>query len=1381
MRLLKCLVFFVCMFSFLIGSAQNKKLKKSFDKGYKYLAKQKFYKASSTLETAAKRLDSAAWTALEKTEYYTLLSTAQYPIGNGDFIKRMLASAAHNFETISAGTNPDELLRLKKGILSTALQSGFYSDVENLIEKSAFDANRYNLAFPPSVSCELLRVAILTEQGFIFNLEANIGQLAQAQLDIEKALSDKVFMRGIGKTELLEIEDNYARLALLQIRLLELAGSSEKAIENAELQEENILRILGKGSIWDAKLCVILKRLHLRVGNKKEALKWGERAVSLMEKSLEDHNSSLMFEKLSLLKLYFELNKANQAERLGAEIQKDISYYKNSSKSNNTVCKYMVSFEKSKYTKDFRSAKRQADALIQFVSGDFDVTKNVIVEINYLRDYFLTLGDFDAGLMAAERFEKARNEYYFEDAPSRQEGTISLALLKLKYLYILAPDSIANDEHLISVNQVFNKQHPLYLKSLELCFLQRLFLNDLDKAEDYAKELLSLYENQKGKYNQQYLDGLYSLSKVYVTGGKLEALKKLIAEFEAIEDDTKKRDKDDRNRIYLGYMQGSLFELLGDYDAAQKVFARAFKKLNKSDKKQEFFVNIDPEVRASIHMFLGELSDAENILEDAKVKKVARYGESGYPLIGTYLSLSKLRLQQGNLPEAKKMVSKAETILLAKTKGNNIQLLQAMELQANLDIIIGDRELAFKKLSDLYSKELAVYGQNHFKPAITKIKQSWMAFYLGANVDEQIQNVNYSLLTISENLGNSHPDYAFGLWMKSALLLEQGSYDAALLCADSGLSVYEDIDPYHEMIVRISSLKGDIYHSWGNADKAEVEYGIALKKANRIYADNHPALANIKFKVAIVKIGNDNDKGLKDLEEVMRARELFLQNDFLFLTQREKQKYYAGISKELQYYPYVKIAMDKSNGALDDLLEHRMKTKGVLLKSKTDFEGEILKSGNIAQKERLNAWRSAKTMYANALMGTETSASNADDLANLLRDAERLENDILQNLDSDKKKDKRNAQSIQKMLLKDEALVEIIRCTNYKNEPFYYALVVSGNDISVAQLPNAKSLEKESYRYLQRSLEFEADDIESYALYWQPIDSILSEKVDKIYFSPDGIYHLINPDMLKSSVDGKYLIEKYKFIRLSSPIDALSINNTNENLGRSLSSLVIGNPKFSESNEGNVPQLAGAETEANDIYASMNGKGWNSVLLKNEMATEDSLLHSGSPNVLHIATHGFFKDSQNDVQGDMGIRSLSGGNNPLINSGLLLAHGGESYRDDAPINGMADGIFTALEAQNLDLSNCQLVVLSACETGKGSISIGNGVFGLQKSFLDAGAGNVLMTLQPVSDAVTQELMGYFYKDYLEGARPEDALYNAKLKVKEKYPHPHFWAPFVLVK
>jgi CHAT domain-containing protein len=1360
---------------------QDKKLKKAFAKTYKQLAKQKFYKAEKILKPLIKKGDTLEWSALDKTEFYTAQLLTQYQIGNGQYTKDILGNAVRCYHTIPIEGDLDERTRLKKGILGVALKAGYYQSVETLIDEKTFDPNLYNLAFPASVSVELLRFSILTEQGYLFRPNESLEALAKAQVDLENALSDKAFMKGIDKEDLLELEDNYGRMALLQIKILILNGQQKLAMENAKLQEENLFSVLGKGTKWSAKLCILIRDMHLATGDKKEALKWSERAVSIFEKNLEEHSAELVFEQLNLLKLYFAMNKSSAGERLGVDIQKAVGYYKNASKSNTTVTKYLVSFEKSRYVKDYRNAKRQANALLQFVSGDFEVSKRVIQEIQYMEKYLLSIGDYDAALDAASRYNKAFDDNFFSSAPGKRGGEVELALLKLKYLYQQASDHLVSEKAIGQLIKDFSKQHPLYLKSIELCFFQALFLNELSAAEEYAKEWLSIQERVGGKLNQAYLEGMYNLSKAYIVGGKIEQLTGLIDDFKAIEKDTKKVNKTEANSIYLGYMEGSLFELLGDYTRAQKSFGRAFKKLNKSDKRQKLFVNIDPEVRASVHLFLGEYSEANRILEKALTKKRERYGAKAFPMVNTYLSLAKLRMQEGNLPKAKKMVGLAEEILLSNGAENNLQLLQAMELQASMDIALGDRELAYNKLKQLHEKEVAAYGAKHFKPAISNIKKTWMEFFLKSDLQNQLAEINKSLGIIQKELGHNHPDYAFGMWMKAALLMEQKTFESAIVCADSALNVYEEIDPFHDMIVSIGSLKGDIYFSWGKTKEAEKEYGIASRKGRRIYSDLHPALADLSFKEASTRIINGDDKGLKQLQDVMAAREVFLTKDFLFLTQREKQKYFAAISKELQYYPYVQITTDNSTSALKDLITHRMHTKGVLLRSKTDFESEILKSGNPILVEKLNKWYLAQKQYTSALMGTSSADNESKSLEVLLRDAERLENEMLQIANDEKKKDKTNANDIQKSLDKNEALVEIIRCINERFEPFYFAVVMDRKEVSVCQLPDAKNLELKHYRYMQRTLEFEAKDSKSYARYWAPIDSLLSDNITKVYFSPDGIYHLINPDMFKAKGDSLYLLDRMQILRLGNPKDAIKSKKKEEVVGRSLSSLVIGNPKFSKTNNGKVSELKGAEKEVKSISASMNGKGWNATLVANEHATEDTLLNSPSPNVLHIATHGFFKGSDVTEESDLGIRSLSGGNNPLINSGLLLASGGDSYDEDAPINGNAEGIFTALEAQNLDLSSCELVVLSACETGKGSVSIGNGVFGLQKSFLDAGAGNILMTLQKVDDEVTQLLMDTFYDKYLNGSSAEEALHAAKLEVKKTHHHPHFWAPFILIK
>ena len=99
---------------------------------------------------------------------------------------------------------------------------------------------------------------------------------------------------------------------------------------------------------------------------------------------------------------------------------------------------------------------------------------------------------------------------------------------------------------------------------------------------------------------------------------------------------------------------------------------------------------------------------------------------------------------------------------------------------------------------------------------------------------------------------------------------------------------------------------------------------------------------------------------------------------------------------------------------------------------------------------------------------------------------------------------------------------------------------------------------------------------------------------------------------------------------------------------------------------------------------------------------------------------------------------------------------------------------------NLNLDNTELVILSACETGRGEIKSGEGVYGLQRSFLVAGADNVVMTLFKVNDEITQELMNDFYSHWLAGESKRDAFQAAKKRIKNKYENPIYWGSFMMI-
>ena len=176
-----------------------------------------------------------------------------------------------------------------------------------------------------------------------------------------------------------------------------------------------------------------------------------------------------------------------------------------------------------------------------------------------------------------------------------------------------------------------------------------------------------------------------------------------------------------------------------------------------------------------------------------------------------------------------------------------------------------------------------------------------------------------------------------------------------------------------------------------------------------------------------------------------------------------------------------------------------------------------------------------------------------------------------------------------------------------------------------------------------------------------------------------------------------------------------------------------------------------------------------------------------SPSLLHIATHGFFLRNVERAPSDSRalVHVAASGSlvdddsaatfaNPLLRSGLAFARANQST------GAGADGILTALEATGLDLSGTELVVLSACDTGVGDVRNGDGVYGLRRALVLAGAESQVLTLWPVDDLATRDLMVRYYKQLLKGRGRAEALRKVQTKMLEdwKYSHPYYWAGFI---
>jgi CHAT domain-containing protein len=201
-------------------------------------------------------------------------------------------------------------------------------------------------------------------------------------------------------------------------------------------------------------------------------------------------------------------------------------------------------------------------------------------------------------------------------------------------------------------------------------------------------------------------------------------------------------------------------------------------------------------------------------------------------------------------------------------------------------------------------------------------------------------------------------------------------------------------------------------------------------------------------------------------------------------------------------------------------------------------------------------------------------------------------------------------------------------------------------------------------------------------------------------------------------------------------------------------------------------ELPGTQQEIRAIDKLLRSHSWKTDLFLKGAATEDNLKAVRSPSILHLASHGFFSS-------DVVTLNTVAKKEFLFHSGIVLSGANKSLSTGSA-SSHNDGIVTAFEVMNLDLSNTKLVVLSACETGLGHIENGEGVFGLQRSFMQAGADNVLISLWKVDDQATRDLMIKFYEHLARGNNFHDALKKAQMDQAKALRNPALWGGFVLV-
>lgn len=362
---------------------------------------------------------------------------------------------------------------------------------------------------------------------------------------------------------------------------------------------------------------------------------------------------------------------------------------------------------------------------------------------------------------------------------------------------------------------------------------------------------------------------------------------------------------------------------------------------------------------------------------------------------------------------------------------------------------------------------------------------------------------------------------------------------------------------------------------------------------------------------------------------------------------------------------------------------------------------------------------------------------------------------------------------VQKSLDSGEALVNLV-----ENEGQLFALMLKHKG-DVSYIPMGKLADIQSQ--LQRPIfEIYHDPGLTQKLLGKVLDAAAG--IHTLYYVPKGIYNQIAVGALYMG-NNKYVCDTRQLKLLSNPMDiktAKPFNLSAISHGATLwggidygpGSATLPALKRQAIKRGEtLSNLPYAYNEVMDISALFRAKNVRNRVYTGKYATEAAFKAKSKMknSIIHISTHGFFKDNAPNK-------------NPMLESGLFFA-GANRYwcNDKLQLSPYADdGILRSAEIATLNLADCSLVVLSACETGLGYSNSSEGVYGLQRAFKLAGAKQILMSLWAVDDRATDMLMTGFYQGLLRGEDADEALQKSKAHLRKMYPSPEDWGAFVLL-
>ncbi len=965
--------------------------------------------------------------------------------------------------------------------------------------------------------------------------------------------------------------------------------------------------------------------------------------------------------------------------------------------------------------------------------------------------------------------------------------------------------------------QVLANNHPLVAQSLNILGLLYQVQGQYTLAEPLLQRALAIREQVLGSNHPDVASSLNILGLLYQAQGKYTPAEPLLQRALAIREQVlgNKHPLVAKSLNDLAF----LYRDQGKYTLAEPLFQRAI-----AIDEQALGAN-HPNVATTLNNLAilyqdqGKYALAEPLFQRALTIFEQALGANHPDVAVSLTNLATLYQKQGKYPLAEPLFQRALTIFVQALGANH------PHVAANLNAlaILSKYQGKYAQAESFYQRALAilekVLGTNH--PSVATSLNNLASLYREYGKYAQAEPLYQRSLAIREQvLGGDHPDVATSLNNLATLYDKQGKYAQAESLLQRALTIFKKALGADNYLVGLSLHNlGLLYYAQGKYAQAEPLYQKALAIFEQALGAEHPDVAANLNNLAVVYQSQGNIQ--RTIEILTRSTSIEEQNLAINLTagsEADKLAYISTIYKTTNLAVSLHLQLVRNNLAANRLaFTTILQRKGRVLDALAD-SGNALRRHLTPENQVLLDELAANRAQLSALIFNKpphlSSEQYRQEVIGLKIAGEKLEVELsrrsIQFLTTSQPV---TIAAVQKLIPADTVLVELVLYYPYNpqasisqpwGKPRYAAYILpSQGEPESVDLGEVAPINQawQQFRLVLTDVQKGTTTIKAKAraldaLLMQPIRQKLG-KSRHILLSPDSQLNIIPFGAL---VDEKnqYLVENYLITYLTAGRDLLRLSQHSPSQENPV---LIANPDFDNSGSSSVNATASSE-RSSDLaklqFGALPGTAEEAKtispllstvkLLTGSQATENALKQVKSPRILHIATHGFFlKDlpmvALPNIRGGIAVEpiasntlppGISNPENPLLRSGIALA--GFNLRQ----SGNEDGVLTALEAAGLNLYGTKLVALSACETGLGDATNGDGVYGLRRAFVIAGAESQLMSMWKVSDFGTKELMLQYYQRLLKGEGRSEALRQTQLEMLygEKYKHPYYWAAFI---